>query len=396
VLTISVAVFRCSIYFLLLAFCFQSTCSIRISSIDGISGIRSEWTLESPFISRADGVYQYVRQLYAADYIAKLEENNDNNQHTNEIVELSVSYHIMNSKTSFVVVDEKGNSSVSSLPIPVGVPHYSGSHNMVGMARGGAAPRHRLHSSSGTSAPVGRVLCGSPSSPPGGAGKTALPGGESSPGYGSFFGDEEEDEEGGSDDTGNAALAFDQPTRIFRDQDASLDGMPMHVDSLKLLMSSAINDEVAEQNEMLDSLGNDLNATNEPVRFKKAGKKEAAPPKPASSSWGFFATRPAIPETKSVASGPAKKGEDLDALLNYKSADGSFSPNEDSLALSCLSSGMIASFARTHNFSEQLTFNLFVLKIYKNDGSKKYVMIIRNLEKWIDKQLKATSVSDSI
>jgi hypothetical protein len=347
--------------------------------------------LKAPLISQTDGVYQYIRQLYAADHIAKLEESNDNNQHTNEIVKLSVDYHIMNSKTSFVVVDETEHSSLSSLPVPVNVPHYTGARHMVGGMRGGgggSAPRRRLHtsSSSGASPLLGRVISDSSYSPSSGPGKTALPPSPPEDVHYNLF-DEEDD---GAGETGNDSIVFDQRAEILHQQDASLDALSNHVNKLNLI-SSIIHEELNDRNVLLDSLDNDMVDRNAPVQFRR--KKEEAP---ASSVWGFFASKPSVPGNTAVKTSTEKEGKDLDALLNYKSADGSFIKNEDSLVLSDLSSDKISSFAKSHNFSEELTFNLFVLKIYKNDGSKKYVMIIRNLGKWIDKQLKVIAVSDTI
>lgn len=78
----------------------------------------------------------------------------------------------------------------------------------------------------------------------------------------------------------------------------------------------------------------------------------------------------------------------LDRLLSFQSVDGSFSLQEQTRAISGASSSTITRFADAHCLSEEICFNLLVLlMLRKDEESSKYVMIIRKLEKWLDKTL---------
>jgi hypothetical protein len=80
----------------------------------------------------------------------------------------------------------------------------------------------------------------------------------------------------------------------------------------------------------------------------------------------------------------------MDLLFQYKKVDGSFSYSPTSLHILGWSNAAIASFASSHGISEEMAFNLWILKFLRSDvmkSSKKYVMILRNLERWVNEQL---------
>jgi hypothetical protein len=97
---------------------------IELTSFDGLTGKNVSWNLPvGESITKNHS--EIIRQLYAANLIKELEKTNHNNQNTAKIIELSVKYHIMNDKTSFVVVDETKREEIQGIPETVVVPQWS-------------------------------------------------------------------------------------------------------------------------------------------------------------------------------------------------------------------------------------------------------------------------------
>jgi hypothetical protein len=331
------------------------------------------------------GVYQYIRQLYAADHIAKLEESNDNNQHTNEIVKLSVDYHIMNSKTSFVVVEEKENSHLSSLPLPVTVPHHSGGERYRSISSGSGSGR----GGSGVGTISSVLLCKTSKSCAFDAfsapAQSQMPQSQSRPS--GVFGFMSSSLSAGSAPPPPPPAPIMQLKSNIASRSAPKpaprsSAMKRADESYDQEFTCEKSDDLLMMDDMEEFEDTTETRRERVVSARRMDAMDCFEEKKKKNSYNF---------EDFVFEGEVtmKENRNLDAVLSYKCADGSFSMNATALKMFVLSSDIISSFAKSHNFSEELTFNLFVLKVYKNDGSKKYVMIIRNLEKWIDKQLKS-------
>jgi hypothetical protein len=82
--------------------------------------------------------------------------------------------------------------------------------------------------------------------------------------------------------------------------------------------------------------------------------------------------------------------ERMDALLQHKKVNGSFALCSDALKILNVKQATVASFASAHSITDEVAFNLRILKFLRGDAvkaNKKFVMIIRNLEKFLNAQI---------
>jgi hypothetical protein len=94
---------------------------------------------------------------------------------------------------------------------------------------------------------------------------------------------------------------------------------------------------------------------------------------------------------KMKADAPSRTDDQkMDELLKYKKVDGSFTYSSAAMNVCGWQYPSMTVFASRHDISEELAFNLWVLKFLKSDSmkaNKKFVMIVRNLEKWLNESL---------
>ena len=109
---------------------FMSCDEMEVSCEDGLTGAERSWSFRMNDGEDNSQDNPFIAQLYASEEIRGLEEKMGSSgyggQYKEEIVRLSVDYHIMNALTSFVVVDmETAVGRGSGEPLPVMVAQYT-------------------------------------------------------------------------------------------------------------------------------------------------------------------------------------------------------------------------------------------------------------------------------
>jgi Ca-activated chloride channel family protein len=85
-----------------------------LTGIDSNTNKKVSWTIPLDFLNNQPNQFDFIPQLYAADRIQQYEHEFPTAPSNEEIIRLSVSYHLMNSLTSFLVIDEKPNLKLAN------------------------------------------------------------------------------------------------------------------------------------------------------------------------------------------------------------------------------------------------------------------------------------------
>jgi hypothetical protein len=406
---------------------------VQMSCVNGITGKTVNWDFPINHSEDNSQENEWIPQLFAADEINRLESSNENNQNTSQIVRLSVDYSVMNDKTSFVVVDEETKVEKSSSdPLPVPVPQYSNNNVSSPRSSSIAAPSI-LCCSSSVLPPIVPVDCidcyvggndmfgGDDDeceeydwSPP----KMPAPAPASAPvtvSYGSA-GQGRIAKKAPSSTFFRASNTFDieyddgeKETKVSPSLNRSLGSRssPPNRQTQKSLASSdhsdADGDEEDEEEEDWDKEFEDcrsspqavlkcsVNNNNNTVKLSSAPQfyeKGIAPARKMDllDDSEALGEQKKKPEQTTLVKDDSTK---MDESLKYKKVDGSFTFSSDSMKTVGWSSSDISSFATANGISEELTFNLWILKWLRGDSlksNKKYLLIVRNLEKWLKGQ----------
>jgi hypothetical protein len=320
--------------------------SVELSCRSGTTDQILQWQFPMNHAADSSQENSSIPQLYAANYIKALEDKLRDNEDTSavqmKIVETSVAYSIMNERTSFVVVDEQTMKNDSEL-VTVVVPQYSS-------GGGGERKNATVYS------PIpSYIKCAS-----------ALPFvsrgvRKSTPATGGGFDeedcyDEEEEEEESEDE-------YVHPLMSARKSAPVNGGLPPGT------FSDEDDDDEDESEEVIK------NISTSAVKRKKSqndvhDSKKAKADMPSSSL--------------------GTDEEKMNALLQHRKVNGSFTLCADSLKILNIEQVTISSFASAHGISDEVAFNLRMLKFLRSDAmksNKKFVMIIRNLEKWLKSQI---------
>jgi hypothetical protein len=364
------------------------TCSaIQLSCQNGITELVSNWSFAMNHSEDSSQENSSIPQLYAADYINSLEENNADNRWTSEIIRTSVAYSIMNARTSFVVVDEQTlrapNYSNYLNPLPVTVPQHSGAATV---GTGNGVARRLTSSRSRAPAPVvtrqqqSYLVQTTTAAMPRFSGGAMESGGGGRGGGGGMFSMNAPEKKCKAGSRARSPPRFADSRSDERDLD-------------RCYRRESAQDDVYDEMEC-DSGA----AFEETVAVNMA----FPPPAPPASTAGpvMAEMRMNINAVSSLSSSSLTTTESIstravgeqkmDVLFQYKKVDGSFSYSPTSLHILGWSNAAIASFASSHGISEEMAFNLWILKFLRSDlmkSSKKYVMIIRNLERWVNEQM---------
>jgi hypothetical protein len=376
----------------------EAVAVIELTSFDGLTGRNVSWNFPvNESITKNHS--EIIRQLYAANLIKELEKTNHNNQNTAKIVQLSVKYHIMNDKTSFVVVDETKRDEIQSVPETVVVPQHTGSGDIYLLT--GSSTGSLLLATGGTVGTRGIIEFTS--------------GSESTSGSITF-------------QTG-AALDATEEHSFF----ASSSSFPT---------SDDIFIETGNGNDVLLAGGGSVRRTGGSFALATSGSSSTGAEIPQLSidherhstgvftgdlnSDSFFSSLPAgrgvslftgeivqgnegvtaLEMTTTLGNNEQgnclqiKSGENsertFEILLKLKRVDGSFIRNPCSLHLLGESTTThITEFSGYHDLTEEVVFQLFMLKKWKDRKERKFVMIVRNLESWFQGQdLKGKELKD--
>jgi hypothetical protein len=319
---------------------FLQCSSIELSCENGMTGKRVNWSFP---INHAEDNSQdngNIAQLYAADLISRLEKENINNNRTTEIVKLSVGYGIMNSRTSFVVVDDSPECS-NELPVSIIIPQFEAPtverfRTITALSRG-----EKLESIE---------MCA-----------------------------EELQQQAGVFKKNANTLKRKSLGSVLLSFLPSFDWFGSTESSAK---SSQISTPTISSSEL-----NKLQDASTTITSSETTEKSAV----------LSQSIPSLEEC-----GKMKLETDvkrMDTLLQFKKIDGSFSFLPQSLLISQFDAAVISSFSSSHGLSEDLVFNLWILKWLTSEKMKnerKYVMIVRNLEKWVrnefEEEMKKKSV----
>jgi hypothetical protein len=412
---------------------------VQMSCVNGITGKTVNWDFP---ISQTVDNSPWIPQLFAADAINRLQESTDTVLNTPQIIRLSVDYCVMNDKTSFVVVDDETevDDSSSEPPLPVDVPQYSSQQQFqpapqqqasifvpgpvldgipappsisAPMAVGGHA-MHTLHKHKDTPRPPPvddadlRTVLTQPLPAHAPAPKKPKPM--------SMAPEEPEPAKNEMMPMSFAAAAAAEPfigsteagpgtrARDMSDMPDSgisvLDDKPKEISFSSLGMEKrAVRSPIFREGEITTSLDSyDLSRCNTskeelesdqdlPLSLRHPGLNAQKD----SFEGGILRKKEKVGQRRALQLEPHEKldSEKMDELLQYQRADGSFTFSPASMNLLGWHSSDLVSFATMNGVSEELAFNLWILKWLKSDSlksNKKYMLITRNLEKWVKGQ----------
>jgi hypothetical protein len=453
---------------------FEEAVSVtELTSFDGLTGKNVSWN-HPVNESITNNHSEIIRQLYAANLIKELEKTNHNNQNTAKIIQLSVKYHIMNDKTSFVVVDEqKNNNGIQFKPETVIVPPWSGgetSTRMGGLSLGtgiGSSGGSIFLTSSGGNRRTGMngvivlstsraskgnsggIFLGSGGGPASGRGGAVhvkvgsddsgaedtliVRGGQSSGktggvlslssgvGFATMSGDVmiptgqemgglsgaitlggpgssvglsmgtgiDSDDRGGSGDSGIGAPQ-DSGNTVQVDNSGQVllqSGFTAHKERTGAVFIdvSVIPEEMIVGETISLRMGG-RNAEIIELRTGVGSKPIGSVQLEEDSKETSATQHNEQDECLQIKSGENSE-KTFEIMLKLKRVDGSFIRNCCSLHLLGESaSNYIAGFSRYHELTEEIVFQLFILKKWKDRNEKKFVMIVRNLESWFQGQ----------
>jgi hypothetical protein len=326
----------------------ESVQSIELTSSNELTGRSVSWQFPVDAKSGNNIQSEFVRQLYAANLIKQLEKQDSSVQTTDKIVKLSTKYQIMNQRTSFIVVDhEKKVNSDQSGPIPVVVPQHD-SFLKTGAVRGGNSGSVFLASARGNMMPSSfpsRVPTAQPSSCP-----SSCPSSQPS------------------------GLPAGYPIHKYQE-----DYQAMNIPAKeRKVLGAAIQAELADT---IDLLMDDGNALSGSVDVQSAGVSLGAVVSKETEM--KRKEKEESPPSGCLAISDLQSNEAFEMLLKLKHVDGSFEKNDCSLHLLGVSAAEITTASQSKGLSEEIVFQTMVLEKWKANKEKKYVMIIRNLEKWL-------------
>jgi Ca-activated chloride channel family protein len=320
---------------------------VEVSALDGLTGEKVEWVIPLDK-SESDLSMTVLPQLYAADRIRQLSKENQYNSKTESMIRLSVDYQVMSEYTSFLVIDEETRVNRQGQfggPRVVDVPQFGGSAVLM---RGGM--KMGLGGNSVNPSPCPSVM---PSSQPS-ASPSAMPSGVP---------------------TGSPAASSSsrRPTSVPS-------GSP----------SSAPSGTFSSVHM---SGGGSVNiATGASLGGSGSLSLSTGAAQTGSSGSILLESMPAdrMEDQQQQTSTATPTPDALTALFRFKTVAGSFTLSSESVAVAGLSHDRIVELSKDLGLSEELIFNLQLLhKFRSSTNTSKFVMIIRNLERWLEGQLRS-------
>jgi hypothetical protein len=396
---------------------FRKVASIEFSCQNGITEQFARWNFGldhsegGPLSAAHQENTTSLPQLYAADHIRSLEENNEDNRNTSEIIKLSVEYSIMNMRTSFVVVDEQTKRDESAhmhkdqLPMTVDVPQYSSQAATTTFAAGsmfGGPP------GVGGGGGFGGFALAAAAAPPAGLAQptAAARGGK---GFSLGLGDLASSLFGTSiSSTSHSAplppppAPMNQPVMsaplrrqvtdpVAADYNYNNNNNNNNDDAYFEAVDKS-EDQIAVERMVKMPEERELCKTAEEVQLQEICKESVVMDAKCLSMDRDMSDGNKRKKSEASVSVPTNRTDDqkMDELLKYKKVDGSFTYSSAAMNVCGWQYPSMTVFASRYDISEELAFNLWVLKFLKSDSmkaNKKFVMIVRNLEKWLNESL---------
>lgn len=344
---------------------FNKLTEVTVSGINGLSDEVESWIV--PITTKCESP-AYLKQLWANDRIQSYLQDNNRNKYANEIIKLSVEHSIATTYTSFVVVDEVVHANQSGDPIQVNVPQYGReSENFFDggktMAFGCATP------------------CAAPMS---GGGRRAFGSGASLTSATSKSTLKESFSLGvkkSSQRCGSGGVRFDSAGRVDE-------------------YDKGYDEECDESfGTSLESAAQTLSMHSGVFGFGSASSNVTLVGAPTSNGFGFGKLSEAPPTSNGFGfgklSGRQKSSKNVDYLLNFKNADGSFRYAENVLKTIGVSLDKFNVVVSTQGVSQDYLLNVLVLAYIKSVNDSKYKMIQKMLESWLCAN-KSTEVPESV
>lgn len=347
---------------------FSKLSEVTVSGINGLTGEVESWVV--PVTSKSESPV-YLRQLWANDRIRAYLNDNNRNKYANEIIKLSVEHSLATTYTSFVVVDEVVHQNQSGEPITINVPQYEGRYDecersTVRLACASAPMRGGgvLASKSARSFGVQKSKIATRSAPV----KCAAP---------SYGSSDEDDEEECDVETSMSSIMRDFGTTLsnITSNSAQLESLSMSSDCLE-----------AEAGVFKQNSSSAKQSWNPFSSFVSSTSASASSASDDNKQSGFSFGK---------LFGGQKNSKNVDYLLNFKNADGSFRYDEKVLKTIGVSIDKFNTVVSTQGVSQDYLLNVLILAYIKGVNDSKYTMIQKMLESWLTAN-KSTEVPDSV
>lgn len=352
---------------------FGKLTEVTVSGINGLSGEVESWVVHVTSKSESPA---YLRQLWANDRIRAYLNDNNRNKYANEIIKLSIEHSLATTYTSFVVVDEIVHQNQSGDPITVNVPQYSG--ESIDLLDGGSVMAFGCASSApimrgGSVAKTGRSF---------GALKSKMVTRSAPVKCASYSSNGSSDDECDEEEEVMEAMSAD-------------------------MMMNACAEKLESLSKQSATLGSNASffgrRQDECERAPLKSRWGASPFSLGSSSTNVSAPASVSTESVQVSSGFSfgklfggqKNSKNVDYLLNFKNADGSFRYDEKVLKTIGVSTDKFNTVISTQGVSQDYLLNVLILAYIKGVNDSKYTMIQKMLESWLSAN-KSTEVPESV
>jgi len=359
--------------------------TMQMSCVNGITGKTVNWDFPINHLEDNTQENSWIPQLFAADAINRLEESTETGLNIPQIVRLSVDYGVMNDTTSFVVVDEETEvDKSSSEPLPVNVPQYSEQPVYVPPPiLDGTTPPPALPIAPGAIDSLSMQSQFPPCPVPAHAGiadmKTVVT--QDAPKMKKKAPEPKPDDVMKPMSFAAAAAAAPFKSVTARDIDkGNSENRPANIPFSSLGMEKrVISSPVFREGEIAASL-DEFDASREEIASDQELPMSLRLPGPPKEVIGEFERR------QRMDIHGKSDSEKMDELLKFQRVDGSFTFSPAAMNAIGWHSADISSFAKSNGISEEVAFNLWILKWLKSDAlkaNKKYMLITRNLENWL-------------